>query len=339
MAEPFDDIDEVAALLALDALPPDEQADAELRHGTFPAGLGDLVAALAETTAVPPPAELRQAMLDRALSRRPAGRAQPPAPRCTPAESYDRSVEDFRALLSSLTEAEWELPAHEEHGTVRELVAHLAGVERLCVAWLDPSAPPPVDPSVDHITATRPVIDELAGASAADVLGAWYVAARAVAAIAATGDPHRPVSFHDLTDDVDGLLVTRTFELWAHGMDIAYATGRPMPTLDTERMALMSARFMTVLPHALAYRNSAIPGRSARFVLTGPAGGCYDVPLDPRTTLPPGAQPDVVIVTDVVDLCRVAARRLPAASLPVRVDGDRALADAVLAAADAFARD
>src|SRR5206468_4173950 len=110
-------------------------------------------------------------------------------------------------------------------------------------------------------------------------------------------------------------------------------------TLDTERMALMSARFMTVLPHALAYRNSAMPGRSARFVLTGPAGGCYDVSLDAQTSLAPGTQPDVTIVTDVIDLCRVAARRLSVDSLSTVIDGDPALAAAVLAAADAFARD
>lgn len=337
--EGMDDIDEVAALLALDALPADEQADAELRHGTFPAGLADVVAALAESSLVPPPAELRLTTLARALARRPAGRPQPAVTVCTPAESYDRSVEDFRALLSSLSEDEWQLPAHEEHGTVRELVAHLVGVERLCVAWLDPSAPPPVDPSVDHVTATRPVVDALAAATPAEVLGHWYDAARAVAAMAATGDPRRPVSFHDLTDDVDALLVTRTFELWAHAMDIAYATGRPMPTLDTERMALMSARFMAVLPHALAYRGRAMAGRSARFVLTGPAGGCYDVPLDPRTSVPADSEPDVTIITDVIDLCRLAARRLPAAALAVNIEGDEALAGAVLAAADGFARD
>jgi uncharacterized protein (TIGR03083 family) len=339
MAERMDDIDEVAALLALDALPADEQVDAELRHGTFPSGVREVVAALAEASASTPPAELEHATLERALSRRPRGRPQPAPPVCTPAEAYDRSVEDFRALLSGLSDAEWELPAHEEHGTVRELVAHLVGVERLCVAWLDPSAPPPVDPSVDHVTATRPVVEALAGAAPAEVLGQWYDAARAVAAMAATGDPRRPVSFHDLTDDVDALLVTRTFELWAHAMDIAYATGRQLPTLDTERMALMSSRFMAVLPYALAYRGRPVSGRTARFVLTGPAGGCYDVPLDPRTAAPADAAPDVTIVADVTDLCRVAARRLPAASLQVAVEGDEALAMVVLAAADAFARD
>jgi hypothetical protein len=44
-------------------------------------------------------------------------------------------------------------------------------------------------------------------------------------------------------------------------------------------------------------------------------------------------------VTDAVGICRVAARRLPPSALAVTADGDAALADAVLAAVDAFARD
>jgi hypothetical protein len=47
----------------------------------------------------------------------------------------------------------------------------------------------------------------------------------------------------------------------------------------------------------------------------------------------------VTIVVDVVDVCRVAARRLPAAQLRYAAEGDRSLAVAVLEAADAVARD
>jgi uncharacterized protein (TIGR03083 family) len=337
MAEDTYDTDELAALLALDALPPDEQADAELRHGTFPAELSDVVAMLAEPTAAQPPAGLRQATLQQAVQRRAAGRPVGPVVPCTPTEAYDRTVDDFRDLLAGVAQDEWLRPAHAEHGTVRELVAHLVGVERLCLAWLDPTAPEPVDPAMDHVSATRPVVDELATVDATALVAAWYEAARAVAAMAATGDRARKVRFHDLSSDVDGLLVTRTFELWAHAMDIALATDRAMPALDAERMSLLSARLMAVLPFAVALRGAAAPGRTARFVLTGDAGGCYSVPLGPHSR--PDAEPDVTIVIDAVDICRVAARRLPAAELPAVVEGDATLAAAVLAAADAFARD
>jgi hypothetical protein len=119
-------------------------------------------------------------------------------------------------------------------------------------------------------------------------------------------------------------------------MDIALATGRPMPMLDDERMALMSEQLMGVVPLALAYRRTTVPGRTARFVLTGPAGGSYTVPLAPGEAV---GEPDVVVIAAAFDLCRVAARRLDPDALGATIEGDGQLAEVVLAGIDAFARD
>jgi hypothetical protein len=70
--------------------------------------------------------------------------------------------------------------------------------------------------------------------------------------------------------------------------------------------------------------------------MTGPAGGCYTVPLAPET---PAAEPGVTIVIDPVDLCRVAARRLDRAELDATIDGDHRLAELVLSSIGALARD
>ncbi len=326
--------EELAALLALDALEPDEQADAELLMGTFPIGLTGTSAALAETAVADPPHDLRAATLDRALNRRPAGRPADGAGPCDPAEGFDRTIADLHQLLQTLSDEEWNAPAHPEHGRVRDLVAHLVGVERLSMRWLVPEGDLPELP--DHVAATRPVVDELADADPREVAREWHEAALAVAAAAASGDPARQVSFHDLSMSVTGFLITRTFELWAHAMDIAAAGGRPLLRLDAERMAVLSSSLMAAVPNALAYRRSAAPGRTARFVLTGAAGGCYTVPLSPGAE---AGEPDVTIVADAVDLCRVAARRLRPAKLDATFEGDRPLADLVLAGLDAFARD
>ena len=130
--------DELAALLALDALGPDEQADAELRLGTFHTPLSEAGAALAEVAATAPPPDLRAAVVERALARRPAGRPVGGAVPCTATDAFDRTVADLYGLLVSLTDAEWDLPAHPEHGRVRDLIAHLTGVERLSQRWLGP---------------------------------------------------------------------------------------------------------------------------------------------------------------------------------------------------------
>jgi uncharacterized protein (TIGR03083 family) len=252
----------------------------------------------------------------------------------TPREAFGRTVEDFAALLAGLSEDEWNRPAHDQHGRVRDLVAHLVGVEALCLGWLDPERPPDASVELDHVAATRPVIDALAEMEPAVLARRWQTAARAVASAAREGDPKRPVHFHDLVGDVDALLVIRTFELWAHGMDIALATDHPLPMLDDERMALLSSRLMNSVPALVAYRGLALPDTRVRFVLTGPAGGCYDVKFGA-----PAPDTRLTVVADAVELCRVAARRLPAERLAVDVDGDRDVAALLLGAVDAFARD
>ncbi|GAA1166498.1 maleylpyruvate isomerase family mycothiol-dependent enzyme [Nocardioides aquiterrae] len=326
--------DEPAALLALDALTPDEQVEAELRLGPWPMPLAEATLPLAEAVASEPPPDLRSDVLAAALARRPAGRPVPAVRAVTPAEAFERTLDEFHDLLLSLSEAEASRSAHEEHGRVRDLVAHLAGVERLNLRWLDPDGDAPYLP--DHVAATRATVAELADLPFAEVVARWHAAALAMLAAARRGDQDRQVPFHDIAVTVGGMLTMRTFELWAHGMDIALATDRPLLDLDDERMRLMSSRLMDALPLALAYRGVEPPGRTVRFVLTGPGGGCYDVPLDGAAA---ATDPDVLVVTDVVALCRVAAARLGPDRLDVTVEGDRELADLVLAHVDAFARD
>jgi uncharacterized protein (TIGR03083 family) len=326
--------DELAALLALDAIDALDRADAGSHLPDSHAALRRVGAALAEAAATPPPDDLRAHVLAAARARRPAGRPLDSVQPCPPAEGFARTIADFFGLLQSLTAQEWLLPSHEEHGRVRDLVAHLVGVERLSARWLDPDDDMPV--ILDHVAATRPVIEELADVDAPELADRWHEAVQAVAAAAAQGDPNRPVPFHDTQSDVTGFLVIRTFELWAHSMDISLATGRPMLELDDERMLTLSSRLMGVVPAALAYRGTAAPSGTVRFVLTGAAGGCYDVPLRMDET---PSEPDVTIVTDALALCRVAARRLAPAELPATIDGDGALAQLVLADLDAFARD
>lgn len=359
--------DELAVLLALDALRRREQVEAELRHGVFPRGMEAVTLALAEAVASPPPDGLRARTLAHALSRRPAGR---PVDGVTPrpaGAAFEQTIRDLYRLLQSLSPAEWDTAAHPEHGRVRDLIAHLVGMERLALRWLDPRPAEhgPVLP--DHVAATRATVAELADLDPREVARLWHEAALAVATLAATGDPARAVPFHDLTLDVDGFRTMRTFELWAHGLDICAAVGRPPFELDAERMAQLATRLMAAVPFALAYRGVALPGRTARFVLTGPAGGTYTVPLAPdaassgptptaagpaqaeagpapaETGTPTGPtvddQPDVLIVGDAVRLCLLAARRLTPVAVGASVEGDDELGALLLANLDAFARD
>lgn len=324
------------ALFALDALGTDERPDVDDAAVPIPPELTRTAAALAEIVATAPPEGLRSDTFAAALVRRPAGRSIDAAVPCSPIAAYRGAADDLHNLLSTLNERDWNAPAHERHGPVRDVVAHLVGIERLVLSWL--GAGPVVDPEtvVDHVETTRSVIDTLAAADPTDVAQQWYQLTRDVETACRAAQPGLHVLAHDLPTDVDGLLVLRTFELWAHTHDVAIATDRLRPPLDPARLALMSSRLMAALPFALALRGTTRPAQTARIVLTGPAGGCYDVPLDPAQ---PSGEPDVTIVADTVDVCLVAARRLPPAELDAHVEGDADLARLVLAATDAFARD
>ncbi|HTU73624.1 MAG TPA: maleylpyruvate isomerase family mycothiol-dependent enzyme [Trebonia sp.] len=293
----------------------------------------EIAAVLAEATVTGPPPPLRAATLARARSGRRPGRPLDAAPACEPLVAFDRTVADLDDLLRSLTSDEWNAPAHAEHGRVHDLVAHLLGVDRLVLRWLDPRDSVPDLP--DHVAATRPVVAELAGSDPGDIVRRWHDGARAVAA-AAAGNRTRPVVFHDITITVDQLLATRTGEMWAHAIDICLATGRPLPQLDMERMAMLCSQLVAAVPLALAYRGTIAAGRAARIVLTGPAGGAFVVPLAPRDE---AVEPEVTIVADAVDFCRVAVRRLRPDQLDAAIEGDRALGDLVLTSIDALARD
>jgi len=325
---------ELAALLALDAVEPLRRADAELALGNDPAGLRQVSAALADAVAAPPPVELRDTVLALARRRREPGRSAYGTRACSPADGFARTVEDFRGLLDSLTAEEWQAVAHDHHGRVRDLVSHLIGIERLSLRWLRSPAGGAI--VLDHLTATDDVVAELRDADGPSLARLWHAAAREVAVAAAGGDPGRPVHYHELVTDVAGHLTIRTFELWGHSMDISLATDRPLLRLDDERMLALSRRFLRVAPLALELSGRAVAGRTVRFVLTGPAGGSYDVPLHAGER--PG-DPSAVISADAFDVCRLAARRLDPEQLRADVDGDHALATHVLAGLGGLARD
>ncbi|KAA1415978.1 hypothetical protein F0U44_20340 [Nocardioides humilatus] len=290
---------------------------------------------LAEAVAEAPPADLRAAVLAAAWGRREPGRPTTRPGRISSADAFERSVDDFYGLLASLGPEDGERHAHEDHGSVHDLVAHLTAVERLNQRWLDTEDEVELLP--DHVAATRPTVEALAAVPFGEVVDQWHLAARGVVSAARDCPPSYPIVIHDIPGNVDVLLTLRIFELWAHAMDIAFATDRPLPVPDDERMLMMSSRLMRGVPGALLYRGAVVTGRTARFVLTGDAGGCYDVALDGGAVN--GAEPDVTIIGDVVDVCRIAAGRLHPDGLDAVIEGDHELARLVLAHIDAFARD
>jgi uncharacterized protein (TIGR03083 family) len=250
--------------------------------------------------------------------------------------AFIKTAAELADLFDTLSADDWNRPTRIDGARVRDIVVHLVGVERYVLGCIDRREPLDAPRREDHWPVSRLAAAELAEAPVETVSQAWWSEVLALLAACAELGPDHELAYHHLAGTLQGMLVVRTFELWTHGNDIRDATGRPADVLDEERLSLMVAELMRVLPLGLALSGCPQPGRTARLTLKGTGGGSFDVPLDPAGTVGP---PDITLTADVIDLCRLAANRLSPDELEVRVEGDRQLLGPILVGAAAFAAD
>jgi uncharacterized protein (TIGR03083 family) len=251
-------------------------------------------------------------------------------------DAFVTTAAEFGALLDTLEPREWAQRTRVEGTEIRDLVEHLVGMERYLLGQLGRGPTFAADRREDHWPATRRAAADMTDLDVGDVVRVWWHEVLQVAAACGELGPDHPVRYHHLAGSVRGLLVSRTFELWTHGDDVRQATGRPLDLLDEARLSLMVSELMAALPIGMALTDGLQPGRTARFELGGWGGGTFTVPLAFGDEVGP---PDIVIRTDTLRLCRLAANRLGADELGAEVEGDRRLLAPVLAAAAAFAAD
>ncbi len=298
------------------------------------------VAALGELDATPPPSALRSRVMSRALAARASGR---PAERAAidGVEALGRAVTTLDQLVSNLEGGDWERAiGFYEDWTVRDLLAHLAVVDDYMVATLGLRVgADPADPEADHVEMCRPSIAELRSRPVADTIARWresssVLLSRLQALTAGGADLSLRFRFHGVESSLRSLLVVRTFELWTHAEDIRAAVDRPAESPDEPSLDLMTTLAVKTIPLGLLVGEADDAGRSARVVLTGPGGGTWHLSLGLDGAAP--GDPDVTIVADAVAFCRLASKRLPAASLGAHVSGDPDLGQRVLVAAALF---
>ena len=296
----------------------------------------EVLGGLAETAAEAPPAGLRERMLDAALAKRAVGAPIGEVEEIPADEAYRRTVAALGELLGDLTPDEWDAPTIEGW-TVKGLVTHLVAVEeyfgRQLGLW-----PLEIDEALeaDHLGMTRAFVAAWSERPASEVLGRWQELTGAITAHLSGLDRaagRQPFHFHFLDTSLSTVLITRVFEIWTHDEDIRRATGRAASVPDAARLRRMSRIAVPSIPFGLAMAGAPAPGRTARIVLTGRGGGTWDQALGWGET---AGIPDVTVVLDVVDYCRLAARRLEPAAIAVSVEGDEVLARQILAGAGVF---
>ena len=310
-----DELDSALGEWALDALDEATRAQVERDLPAFPDlarradGLRRVTALLGENIATSPPAELRNRVLGAATSRS-------AAPTCTSRPSAASEAAPYA----------W---------TVHGLVAHLLVIERYTAQQLGIDDVGAYEPDEHHLALGADEIRHELMRAPQDTVNAWDRCASAtVAALGADPemDAGRNVIMHGWPFTVGSVLIARGFEVWTHADDIRRALGRRLVSPAAADLRAMSSFSVVSLPLLVPVVEPLVPVGPSRVVLTGAGGGTFDLP---------GAHHDdgrqVTIVTDIVDYCRVVARRIAPDERDATIEGDGQLAGALLAAARIFA--
>jgi uncharacterized protein (TIGR03083 family) len=302
--------------------------------------------ALAESEATDLPGVLGARVATTAFDLRRPGRVVDPPEAITADVALARAVRDLAALLDSLHDEDWERPALRDLD-VQGVVGHLIGVEHDFQDGLGrPDGPQARAHHVDH---TQPHARAQRGRPPTDTVEEWCtLAARSVDLV--TGrDMAEIAALHALVLPLDMLIVARAFELWTHADDIRRAAGRPLSAPDASVVQKMVDLAVQLLPMVVrvpasdGLESSSAPV-SVRLVLTGTAGGTFDLTLGADTTAihavaNGAATPSTRIVADAVTFCRLVANRLAPDAATLARAGDLPLAEAVLLGAATLALD
>ncbi|MFI6923495.1 maleylpyruvate isomerase family mycothiol-dependent enzyme [Nonomuraea spiralis] len=257
---------------------------------------------LPETAAEPPPT-LREAVLSGARRRR-APAALGVASVTVP---YAEQVALMDDLLAELSLPQWDAPI-ARHGTVRDLVGHLAANDATVAAFM---GLPGAGTAREH----RRWRDQ-AGSLLERVSRAGEVLLGVEVALAGVRPARAPLR---------QAMIQRTFETWTHADDIRAATGRPPAPPRDEHVHLIAEFGLALLPRALKGARRDV---SVTVVLTGPGGGTWTVPLSRAA-----GRVAALVSADAVGFCRLLAGRRPPDTFPYAAEGDPALARDLIHAA------
>lgn len=278
---------------------------------------------LAAAAAIEPPPQVRADLLGAARARpRPAGVATDPI------ALFATQVDALGRLLRELDATAWQRPATPYRWSVHGLVAHLLVIERYMAGQLGLTDR---RPGGAHLALGAAEIEVELARAPEQTAAAWATAAETTIEWLGAGSraPDEPVELHGWPFNTSTLLVARAFEVWTHADDIRRATGRPVVAPDAADLRAMSRFSVTSLPLVLPLAAPGARFEGARVVLTGDGGGTYDLGAHDRR--------EALLVVDVVDYCRHAARRIDRQELAVTVEGDAVVAHRLLDATQVFA--
>ncbi|HUV11603.1 MAG TPA: maleylpyruvate isomerase family mycothiol-dependent enzyme [Acidimicrobiia bacterium] len=225
---------------------------------------------------------------------------------------------ELAGLLDGLDEAGWRQASPCDGWDVAAVVLHLAQSDEIALASVQGRFSEFVEALGASDAAPGSTVDEgverlVAGeraSSPAEIHDRWSRGASAMRAELLHSDPHTRVRWVVGDMAARTLATTRLAETWIHTRDVAVALEVDLE--PTDRIWHIARLAWRTLPHAFARDDRAPPGPVA-FRLAGPDGAPWD--FSPDGDVP------TEITGDALELCLVAARRVPSDATSLRGDG------------------
>ncbi|MGH3506194.1 MAG: maleylpyruvate isomerase family mycothiol-dependent enzyme [Nocardioidaceae bacterium] len=257
-------------------------------------------------------------------------------------EVWQQACSDFVSVARAVPDDAWLLPTDCPGWSVKDIVAHaaaveseLAGDEPLRVT-IDKQAPHIKNPA--GIYTERGVVARRERAPA-DVIAELEDAVRRRTALLESEPLDDPDGGPPITPGRIGwswqqLLRNRALDVWVHEQDIRRAIGKP-GGLDSVGARHAQSVFAAVLPYVVGKHTDAPAGSIVVVDITGPVPDTFGVevrqdgrghPVDAASV----TEPTVRLSMDTESFTILGAGRRDASTLPIRIQGDEALARQIL---------
>ena len=222
--------------------------------------------------------------------------------------ALERSYDAIEALCARMDEAEWRVQSLCPEWTARDVVNHLAMMERAMTGWL-PSSTEEL-PHFERVFSGDDEVAALSNKAFADLVTEIFAARRDDLARLTAADLDRPSWTPVGVKTFGRFLEIRIFDFWVHERDITTPLG--WPTDDTGPGAEIAlAEVVGSLGYIVGKRVGFPDGTSIVFHLTGPLKRDLSVVVEGRAKLVDHVdQPDVELTTDFLTFMQLACGRI-----------------------------
>jgi uncharacterized protein (TIGR03084 family) len=233
----------------------------------------------------------------------------------------------FADSLAAIGDGDWARPSSADGWSIRDQVAHLADTEEVAADTLT-AGPRAFEKAVPEFSTaedfTASGCRRGEGLSPAELTAWWTGASTRTRLLLAERLPDERVAW-GFGMSARTFATARLMEHWAHGLDIADASG--FPVRETARLRHVAALGLSTLRYAFARARVPWPGgRTLRLELTGADGVKYE--------FGPGEATDV-LRGSLLQWCRTATRRRAPGS-PAVLEADGELAELAVLHARAY---